>query len=285
MNNVRCSGSGLVSFGRKARRKYCPTVRSVFRSLPALLLGLAAFGCAARTPVEAPSVVLDPLPKVEPLPYRLAAGDLLSIKFWGNPELDQAVRIRPDGGISLPFVDEVPAAGLTPAELDAELTRRYTGELARPEITVIVDEFAGQRVFVGGEVEEQGPVSLEGNMSLLQAVHEAGGFLTSARRKQVLLIRTLHDGRRIARSIDVRSVLSGADPGADVSLQPSDIIFVPRTKITNVTLFVDQYVYGVLGIRPILTIPLIGEDSLFGGDDTPAPEPAPDAGEGSGNGR
>lgn len=232
---------------------------------PALALSVLALGCAARTPITAPTLAERPLPPAAPQPYRLQVGDLIAIRFWGNPELDEEVTIRPDNRISLPFVDEVEAAGRTPAELDAELTRRYTGELARPEITVIVRQFSGQRVFIGGEVNNQGALPLTGPVTLLQAVQEAGGFRTSARRRQVLLIRTTPEGERIARSLDLRPVLSGAEPGADIALHPSDIIFVPRTKITNVNLFVQQYIDDLLPVQPLLTLPLY-EEPLLGGD-------------------
>ncbi len=224
-------------------------LRSVFATTAVTLLG-----CATGTPVEAPSVAESPLPQVEPTPYRLQIGDRLGIRFWGNPELNEEVTIRPDGVISLPFVDEVQAAGLTPAELDAELTRRYTGELARPEITVMVLDFPSHKVFVGGEVGRRGSVELTGRLTLLQAIQEAGGFQITARRDQVLLIRSLSEGEIIARSIDLRPVLSGANPAADIPLQPLDVVFVPRTKIENVKLFIEEYIFGLLPIGAATTI-------------------------------
>ncbi|MEM8934386.1 MAG: polysaccharide biosynthesis/export family protein, partial [Acidobacteriota bacterium] len=106
--------------------------------LAVLLVGLC--GCAARTPIVAPTVDVEPMPPPDPGPYRLRVGDLVAIKFWGNEELDDEQRIRPDGRISMPFIDELQAAGLTPEELDGRLTDAYAGELARPNVTVIVRE-------------------------------------------------------------------------------------------------------------------------------------------------
>jgi protein involved in polysaccharide export with SLBB domain len=234
-----------------------------FRFRAIFVVALAMAGCAANTPVAAPKLTLAPLPGPQQVPYRLQNGDVLDIKFWGNPELDQEVTVRPDGQISLPFVDEVHATGLTPAQLDDNLTKRYTGELAKPEITVIVKQAAGQAVYVGGEVGDQRLLPLNGPMTMFQAIQAAGGFKTTAYRRQVVLIRTEADGQRLARSVDMLPVLSGADPAADPQLQASDIIFVPRTKITNANLFVDQYIFQMLGVRPILTIPLV-QDPLFG---------------------
>lgn len=230
--------------------------------LPSLLVVLLLAACSAQTPVRAPRLVEEPLPGIERPVYRLRPNDLIAVKFWGNPELDEEVRIRPDGRISLPFVDEVNAMGLSPQELDAELTRLYASELARPEITVIVREVTGQLVFVGGEVGRQGSVPILGSMTLLQAVQSAGGFLTTARRRQVLLIRTSAEGERVARSINVRPALSGRDLSADVFLQAADIIFVPRTKVTNINLFIEQYVNRLLPVQPLFTVPIFSDPIL-----------------------
>ena len=215
-----------------------------------LLLSAAIAGiysaCAQNTPIKAPKHEVTQLPPAKLEPYLLQPGDSISIVFWGNSDLDQELAIRPDGMISLPFVDEVQAAGLTPKELDDALTKGYTGELARPEITVIVRDVPSYRYFIGGEVEEQGAYPLVGHVTLAQAIQEAGGFLTTARRKEVLLIRTKPTGERFAWSVDLMPVITGADPTADLALAPADIIFVPRSKITNIGLFVDQYINNVI---------------------------------------
>lgn len=217
-----------------------------------LLLAVSVCGlaCAIYTPVAAPSIETNPLPQVTPGAYRLAEGDLLAVKFYGNTELNEDVMVRPDGAISLPFVGDVRAAGLTPDELDRDLVKRFTGELARPRVTVIVRELGNQRVFVGGEVSKPGVLPLRGSKTLLQAIDEAGSLLPSARRQQVVLIRTDADGKRLARTVDIRAALSGERPDRDVLLQPLDIVFVPRTRINNVDLFMEQYVRQLLPITP-----------------------------------
>ncbi len=219
----------------------------------ALLLG-GLVACAGRTPIDAPPIGNEPLPPAEEAikTYRMQVNDLLEVKFWNLEELDTRVRVRPDGKISLPYVDDVPAAGLTPQELDDTLVDLYSSELANPEITVIVAE-TGARVYVGGEVPNEGPVPLTGRLTLLQAVQSAGGFLTTARRREILLIRRPPDGEPVARSIDLRKVLSGEVPQADLTLENSDIVFVPRTKIANVNLFVQQYINQIIPVQGIAT--------------------------------
>ena len=223
-------------------------------------------GCASKTPSLAPSVVLEPFPAEGPAPYVLQVGDLIGIRFWDNPELDEELMIRPDGMISMPFIDEVKAADKTPSELDAELTRLYQQELARPTITVIVRDAVGQQIFVGGEVEERGLYDFRGRLSLFQAIQMSGDFLDSAYRAEVMVIRTRPDGTRIARSVDLNPVLSGANPNADLMLQAWDVVFVPRKKITTFDIWVLQYIvpiYKLLPIRVVGTVELFGTDPIF----------------------
>ncbi len=239
---------------------------------PAAMLAAAAVlfsSCSSWTSVKAPKFSEDPLPPPKWRAYRIQVDDSLEIKFWGDSELDYDVSVRPDGMISLPYVDDVRAAGLTPVELDAELTRRYAAELKSPQLTVIVTGAGGQQVYIGGEVGGTGTLHLTENMTLFQAVHEAGGFLDTSRLKQVMLIRTMPGGERLARTIDMRPVLSGLDPSSDVPLQGNDIIFVPRTKIANVNLWVDQYVNSIIPFQSFVTAAIFQSD-LFGGSESSA---------------
>jgi len=184
-------------------------------------------------------------------PYVLQPGDQIGVKFYTNPELNEDVEVRPDGMISLQLIDDVRAAGLTPAALDAELTKRYTGELANPQITVMVRKSSSQRVYVGGEVGAQGVIRLTGGMTLFQAIQKAGGFTKTAHRKSVVLIRQDANGKPVGRLVDVREVQTGAHPENDVPLQPFDLVFVPRSKIANVDVFVEQYIRDALPIQGI----------------------------------
>ena len=214
-------------------------------SLLALLL-MAACTQPARTvvPVGAP-------PPPSSGPYLLQVGDTLDVKFYRNPELNEEVAVRPDGMISLQLIGDVPAAGLTPAGLAATLKQRYAPELTDPEVSVIVKGFAGHRIFIAGEVGTQGAQSLGAGLTLYQAVQQAGGFLTSANREQVILIRRGPDGRTTGRSIDVQAVERGERPEDDVPLLPYDMVFVPRSRIANVNLFVEQYIRNNLPVTSI----------------------------------
>ena len=187
--------------------------------------------------------------------YRLQVGDQLMIKFYRNPELDQDVVIRPDGKISLPFIDEVECAGKTPAEVDGEITRRYVGELAIPDITVIVAALGGHSVFVDGMVEAPGMVALVGGMTMVGAIASAGGFRDEAIREQVILIRRDPTGKPVGHAVDLKKVVYGQESEGDVLVQPFDIVYVPRSKIANANLWVQQYIRDMLPIHPGLAIP------------------------------
>jgi protein involved in polysaccharide export with SLBB domain len=179
-----------------------------------------------------------------PPDYRIQAGDEMEIKFFFNPELNETVFVRPDGKISLQLVDDVQAAGLTPSELDEILSRVYAKELRKPEVTVIVRSFTGQRVYVGGEVGNPGAVELTAGMTALQAVINAGGFRDTAKLEEVLVIR---NGWADA-PIPIRANLT--QPIAnDVMLQAHDIVYVPRTWIADANVFVKQYIEGLLMFR------------------------------------
>lgn len=234
-------------------------VGSTLRVAALVIVALTALACAAATPVKAPPASTTTFPPVEMPPYKLQVGDQIAVLFWGNPELDQELVIRPDGAISLPFIDEVAAAGLTPTELDAELSELYAAELATPEITVIVRGVGGQEIFVGGEVANQGSFQLRGAITLYQAIQQAGGFLDTARRSDVVVIRTTSTGERIAAKVDAMPIVSGRDPGVDLQLQAADIIFVPRARILSFTTFLKRYFYDVFPIRIVGTIELFDE--------------------------
>ena len=214
-----------------------------------LAVALLLAACAHTTPVTVDTQPeSEPLPQVEISTYQLQTGDRLAIRFYNNPELDDEQPIRPDGKISLPFVGHVKASGRSPEDLEADLVKRYTGELASPQVTVIVREYAPERYFVGGEVGAAGAYAMHGPITLAQALQEAGGIRNTAKPRRVVLIRET-GGERKGYAIDVKKILSG-DAGQVVYLQPQDVVWVPRATIVNVNLWVDRFIRGVLPTVP-----------------------------------
>jgi protein involved in polysaccharide export with SLBB domain len=184
-----------------------------------------------------------------PAPYRIHVGDTLAIKFYNNRDLDQELTVRPDGKISLPLAGDMQAAGLEPSAVADAIEAAYRSELARPRPAVMLTKI-GARVYVGGEVEKPGAYFLSPNLTLVQAIQEAGGFRPEAHLSQVVLIRRARDGQPAGFAVDVRPVIGGTQPGDDLPLQPDDIAFVPRSKIADVDLWVKQYIRDMLPIQP-----------------------------------
>ena len=219
--------------------------------LTAAVLFCGMNGCAtnqAATKAENPVITATP---EKPPQYFIQAGDQLQIKFFYNPELNETLTVRPDGKISLQLVDEVQAAGLTPAQLDDFLTDRYSRELKKPAITVIVGSFSSQRVYVGGEVGRQGLVELTGGMTALQAVLSAGGFKETADPEAAIIIRKGPDNQPVPVRVNLKSALSGDGPDAAVQLRPYDVVYIPKTWIAEANKFVKQYVEELLLFRGV----------------------------------
>jgi len=214
-----------------------------------------AFSCVSCSTQQAATV--SPVPAIitstpQPPPvYLIQPGDQLDIKFFYNPELNESVTVRPDGMISLQLVDEIHAAGQTPARLDDVLTEKYAGELRKPVISVIVKSFAAQRVYVGGEVNRQGFVNLAPGMGPLQAVIEAGGLKETADPGAVLLIRKGTENQPVPVRMDLKGALQGSDTLGGIQLQALDVVYVPKTFIAEANKFVKQYIEDLLLFRGV----------------------------------
>ncbi len=174
--------------------------------------------------------------------YVIQPGDKLDIKFYYQPELNETVVVRPDGKISLQLVSETTAVGQSPAQLREVLVGKYAPEIKRPEIAVIVRSFASQKVFVDGEVLKPGVVQMARPLTVLQAISSAGGVRDSAYLKGILVIRHAPSGRPEFVSLNLKNVVNGIEPEQDVLLSPLDVVYVPRSSIANVNLWIDRYI-------------------------------------------
>jgi len=174
--------------------------------------------------------------------YLIQPGDQLDIKFFYNPELNDQVVVRPDGRISLQLASDIPASGLTPAQLTSTLEKKYEKELANPGITVIVRSFSSQRVYVDGEVNKPGMVTLLGPLTVLQSISEAGGLKETAKSSQVLIIRKSQDNKPQAIEVNLDDIRNAADGSQNILLAPYDVVYVPKSAIANINQFIDQYI-------------------------------------------
>jgi len=206
-------------------------------------------GCAFKSPPGRATQDMSSY-QMDKEPYQIRLGDLLDVRFYKTPELNvEKVPVRKDGKISLDLVGDVQAAGLEPDELAANLTRAYSAELQDPKISVIVRDFGGQ-IFIGGEVGRPQALKYAEGMTALQAIQAAGGFKDESSKQNVILIRhkaDRYDGYRLY----LQRALTGEDYAQDVALQPSDVVYVPKSRISNVNQLVSQYVSKNLPTIPI----------------------------------
>ena len=229
------------------RLKKTVSIHLVVLSLTALTL---FSGCASNHAAQK-VVPVSQLETAQPpsTPYIILPGDQLDIKFFYNPELNESVTVRPDGKISLQLVDDVQAAGLQPAELDAKLTEAYSQELKKPMVTVIVRSFKGQRIYVGGEVNQQREMELPAGMTVLQAVFNAGGFKETASPEDTILIRQGPNREPVPVRIDLKTAMYGQGDAANLALLPNDIVYVPKSSIAEANKFVNQYIEKLILFR------------------------------------
>jgi polysaccharide export outer membrane protein len=172
----------------------------------------------------------EPAPSKEPASvagpdYVIGADDNLHISVWKEPELTNTLPVRPDGKISMPLLDDVQAAGLTPMQLASSLTEKLKKYLADPRVTVVVTQMNSQRVYVLGEVIHTGAMALLPDMTVLQALATAG-FTQFANTKGIYILRT-SNGKQQKLPFNYKQVVKGDDMAQNVSLKPGDTIVVP----------------------------------------------------------
>jgi len=173
--------------------------------------------------------------------YQLAPGDVVDIQFFYNPELNEKVQIRPDGRISLSLVGDVELARKTVPAAAREVEGAYAKILKTPSVSLQIEGYAAQKVYVGGEVTRAGTVSMPGDLTILQALMEAGGPLHSASANELILIRKDDSGTLNIRKLSMRNPKSGPSEIMTTKLRPYDVILVPESKVSKVDRWVDNY--------------------------------------------
>ncbi|ACL95979.1 polysaccharide export protein [Caulobacter vibrioides] len=180
--------------------------------------------------------------------YRFYPGDEIEMTVPSAPELNKTATVQPDGRITVPLVQPVMAADRTIGELQASLSQAYAGTLLRPQVQISVKATAPLKVFVGGEVGNPGVFDMAGDGDALRAIIQAGGFKTTAKRNQVVIIRRGPDGRAMMRTADLLRGLTSPG-GADlVPLRRFDIVYVPRSGAAETGLFMQQYFRDLLPV-------------------------------------
>lgn len=193
---------GLLGTGVRAQNSEAPKAEGATSEKPA----------AAQPPDVSPD-------------YVIGADDTLHISVWKEPDLSEILPVRPDGKISMPLLNDITAAGLTPLQLKDSITERLKKFIADPHVTVVVTAMNSRRVFVTGEVTHPGPMRLLPNMTILQALSQAG-FTQFAKVKAIYLLRT-ENGKQEKLPFNYRDVVKGKRPEQNIILKPDDTVVVP----------------------------------------------------------
>ncbi len=157
--------------------------------------------------------------------YVIGADDTLHISVWKEPDLSETLPVRPDGKISMPLLNDIPAAGLTPLQLRDSITEKLKKYIADPRVTVVVTAMNSRRIFVTGEVMHTGPMVLLPHMTMLQALAQAG-FTQFANPKEIYLLRT-ENGKQQKLPFNYKEVVKGNHPEQNMELKPGDTVVVP----------------------------------------------------------
>ncbi|HSL22768.1 MAG TPA: polysaccharide biosynthesis/export family protein [Vicinamibacterales bacterium] len=209
------TGTGILRFGFVALMACASSGAGAQSRVPALtqpprLTPAAAPGAAAPTPAD----------------YVIGAEDVLSIVFWRDKDLSGDVVVRPDGKISLPLLNDVQAAGLTPEQLRAALVTAAGEFIEDPNAAVIVKEIKSRRFFVTGQVAKPGPYPLAGPTTVLQAIAIAGGLLEYADAENISIMR-VENGRTVSLRFNYKDVIRRKKIQQNVELKPGDTIVIP----------------------------------------------------------
>src|SRR5918992_659880 len=157
--------------------------------------------------------------------YQTGAGDTLGILLWKEPALSGSVKVRPDGYITLPLVNEVQVTGLTTGELRKVLEEKYKHYVTDPFVSIRVEGISSAEVFLVGQVTKPGAYPLSGNESLLQILTRAGGLTIFADRDDIKVVR--REGAKVTEYVvDYDAIVKG-DLKQDILLRPGDRIIVP----------------------------------------------------------
>jgi polysaccharide biosynthesis/export protein len=161
---------------------------------------------------------------IDPAGFLVGPDDVLSIVFWHDKDMSTDVTVRPDGKISLPLLNDIQAAGLTPADLRTRLTddaRRY---FENPSVTVVVKQVNSRKAFITGQIVKPGPYALTAPTTVLQLIAMAGGLKDYADGKNIMIVR-YENGQRSSYTFNYKDI--GRNLQQNIELKPGDTVVVP----------------------------------------------------------
>jgi polysaccharide biosynthesis/export protein len=162
--------------------------------------------------------------------YVIGPSDTLNIIVWRNPELSYVGAVRPDGRISIPLVEDLPAVGRNSTELARDIEKALSKYIRDPVVTVIVTSFTGpysEQIRVIGEAAHPQAVPYRQNMTLLDVIIAAGGLTDFADGNRAVLVRGAEKGK--AYSVRLKDLVKRGDISANVDVKPGDVLIIPQS--------------------------------------------------------
>jgi polysaccharide biosynthesis/export protein len=190
-----------------------------------LASSLTAFAQTGTKPQVSKSPDVAPAKAPLPTDYRIGVEDVLSVVFWKERDLSAEVVVRPDGKISLPMLNDIPAVGLTPEQLAAAVATAATKYVRDSGATVMVKEIRSRKVYVVGEVAKPGAFAIGNEMNVLQALAQAGGLLEHANKGDVVIVRQ-ENGSERRFTFNYNDVVRGRNTQQNIRLAPGDTILI-----------------------------------------------------------
>jgi len=173
------------------------------------------------------SGVVEGTPPRTTLDTSVGAGDVLEIRVYGEKDMTGTYRVEADGSIVFPHIGKVKVAGKTPPVIGFRIARKLrAGYLRNPQVTVFVKEYNSKKVTVFGHVKKPGIFRYTDNMTIIQAITEAGGFTDLADQDSTIVTR-FKEGRKYRLRVKVKSI--GEGRAQNFVVRPGDVIWVPRT--------------------------------------------------------
>jgi len=158
--------------------------------------------------------------------YALQPGDVIRVSVWGEPELDEVVLVRPDGGISFPLVGEVYAEGRSIEEVEYEISERLAVYIPDPAVSVSLQQGEGNRIYVTGRVASPGVFLVNRPITILQAISLAGGLTPFADKDKIIVLRQDGETQR-SFPFNYKDVQKGRALAQNIVLRPGDTLVVP----------------------------------------------------------
>ncbi len=173
-------------------------------------------------------------------PYRIQPSDQVQISYRYTPEYDETLTVQPDGVVSLKLVGPVKIEGLSVEEARARIQDALKQRLNDPEITLTLTDFVRPSFVIVGQVTAPGKYELRGNVTAIRAVALAGGFKDNARHSQIILFRSVNKDIAKTQILDLKKLMDPKHPKLeeDVSLEPGDLLIVPKNRISKIADYV-----------------------------------------------